>query len=300
MSIIVLGTVALDSVKTPSGKHPELLGGSAAHFSMAARLFTKVDLTAVVGSDFPKKYINFLRDKGINLTSLIVDQGKTFRWEGEYKGDLNTALTLNTQLGVLSTFKPRILEAQRKIGNIFLANVDPDIQANLLRQMHSPKLVGLDSMNYWIHTKRKELIKLLKHINIYVANDQEAKDLSGESNLIQAAKRLSSFGPKMVLIKKGEHGVLFYTSGGIIFSLPAFPVGKVVDPTGAGDTFAGGFMGYLAKAGKINALTIKKALAYGTVAASFNVEDFGLFRTAKLKYQDLEKRLAEFKACFLF
>lgn len=300
MSIIVLGTVALDSVKTPSGKHPELLGGSAAHFSMAARLFTKVDLTAVVGSDFPKKYINFLRDKGINLTSLIVDQGKTFRWEGEYKGDLNTALTLNTQLGVLSTFKPRILEAQRKIGNIFLANVDPDIQANLLRQMHSPKLVGLDSMNYWIHTKRKELIKLLKHINIYVANDQEAKDLSGESNLIQAAKRLSSFGPKMVLIKKGEHGVLFYTSSGIIFSLPAFPVGKVVDPTGAGDTFAGGFMGYLAKAGKINALTIKKALAYGTVAASFNVEDFGLFRTAKLKYQDLEKRLAEFKACFLF
>jgi len=300
LSIIVLGTVALDSVKTPFGQHKELLGGSAAHFSMAARLFTKVNLTAIVGSDFPKKHVTFLRDKGLNISSLIVDKGKTFRWEGEYKGDLNSALTLNTQLGVLSIFKPQISQAQRKIENIFLANVDPNIQEELLRKMHSPKLVGLDSMNYWIHTKRKELIKLLKHINIYVANDQEAKDLSGESNLIKAAKRLSSFGPKMVLIKKGEHGVLFYTANGLIFSLPAFPVEKVIDPTGAGDTFAGGFMGYLVKAGKINSLTIKKALAYGTVAASFNVEDFGLFRTSKLTMMDLQKRLAKFKDCFLF
>ena len=300
MSIIVLGTVALDSVKTPFGKHKALLGGSAAHFSMAARLFTKVNLTAIVGSDFPQEHIAFLRDKGLNLSSLIVDKGKTFRWEGEYKGDLNSALTLNTELGVLSIFKPQISEAQRKIENIFLANVDPDIQEHLLGKMHSPKLVGLDSMNYWIHTKRKELIKLLKHIDIYVANDQEAKDLSNESNLIKAAKRLSSFGPKMVLIKKGEHGVLFYSASGFLFSLPAFPVEKVIDPTGAGDTFAGGFMGYLVKAGKINSLTIKKALAYGTVAASFNVEDFGLFRTSKLTIQNLQKRLIKFKDCFIF
>jgi sugar/nucleoside kinase (ribokinase family) len=300
MSIIVLGTVALDSVKTPFGKHQELLGGSAAHFSMAARLFTKVNLTAIVGSDFPKQYIDFLSDKGLNLSSLIIDKGKTFRWEGEYKGDLNSALTLNTELGVLSVFKPQISQAQRKIENIFLANVDPNIQEHLLAKMHSPKLVGLDSMNYWIHTKRKELIKLLKHVDIYVANDQEAKDLSGESNLIKAAKRLSSFGPKMILIKKGEHGVLFYSVSGFLFSLPAFPVEKVIDPTGAGDTFAGGFMGYLVKAGKINSLTIKKALAYGTVAASFNVEDFGLFRTSKLTIQDLQKRLIKFKDCFIF
>ncbi|MDD5464840.1 MAG: PfkB family carbohydrate kinase [Candidatus Omnitrophica bacterium] len=305
MSIIVLGTVALDSVKTPFGRRKELLGGSAAHFSMAARLFTKVNLIAIVGSDFPKKHIVFLRSKGINLSSLVTDSGKTFRWEGEYKGDLNSALTLNTELGVLSVFKPQVSEEQRKIENIFLANVDPDIQEHLLRKMHSPKLVGLDSMNYWINTKRKELIKLLKLIDIYVANDQEARDLSGETNLIKAARRLSSFGPKMVLIKKGEHGVLFYSrslhaSSGPVFSLPAYPVEKVIDPTGAGDTFAGGFMGYLAKSGKINSSAIKKALAYGTVAASFNVEDFGLYRTSKLVPQDLERRLIKFKSCFSF
>ncbi|PIQ91111.1 MAG: sugar kinase [Candidatus Omnitrophica bacterium CG11_big_fil_rev_8_21_14_0_20_41_12] len=305
MSIIVLGTVALDSVKTPFGKHQELLGGSAAHFSMAARLFTKVNLIAIVGRDFPKQHIAFLKSKGINLSSLIMEKGKTFRWEGEYQGDLNCALTINTELGVLSVFKPQVTDAQRKIENIFLANVDPDIQEHFLRKMHSPKLVGLDSMNYWINTKRKALIKLLKLIDIYVANDQEARDLSGESNLIKAARCLSSFGPRMVLIKKGEHGVLFYSrslhaKSGLVFSLPAYPVEKVIDPTGAGDTFAGGFMGYLAKSAKINASVIKQALAYGTVAASFNVEDFGLLRTHKLTLKDLERRLIEFKSCFLF
>ena len=299
MSIVVLGTVALDSVKTPFGERKELLGGSAAHFSMAARLFTKVNLVAIVGNDFPQEHIAFLRSKGLNLTSLIIDKGKTFRWEGEYKGDLNTALTLNTELGVLSVFKPRISEEQRKIKNIFLANVDPDIQEHLLRKMLKPKLVGLDSMNYWIHHKRKGLIRLLKHIDIYVANDQEARALSGEDNIIKAAKTLKSYGAKMVLIKKGENGVLFY-SDRFIFSLPAYPVEGVVDPTGAGDTFAGGFMGYLAKTGRVNSLALKKALAYGTVAASFNVEDFGLNRTSSLKPLDLEKRIAKFKECFHF
>jgi sugar/nucleoside kinase (ribokinase family) len=299
MSIIVLGTVALDSVKTPFGKRKDLLGGSAAHFSMAARLFTKVNLIAIVGNDFGQKHIAFLRSKRLNLNSLIVDKGKTFRWEGEYKGDLNSALTLRTELGVLSAFKPQISEAQRRIENIFLANVDPGIQEHLLTKMHSPKLVGLDSMNYWINTKRKELIKLLKRIDIYVANDQEARALSGEINLVKAAKRLCSLGPRMVLIKKGEHGVLFYNKK-FIFSLPAYPLERVIDPTGAGDTFAGGFMGYLAEAGKINSLAIKKALAYGTVAASFNVEDFGLFRTSKLTRGDLERRLIKFRDCFYF
>jgi len=299
MSIVVLGTVALDSVKTPFGKRKELLGGSAAHFSMAARLFTKVNLVAIVGHDFPHEHIAFLRNKGLNLTSLIIDKGKTFRWEGEYRGDLNTALTLNTELGVLSVFKPRISEEQRKIKNIFLANVDPDIQEHLLRKMLKPKLVGLDSMNYWIHHKRKGLIRLLKHIDIYVANDQEARALSGQDNIIKAAKSLRSYGAKMVLIKKGENGVLFY-SDRFIFSLPAYPVEEVVDPTGAGDTFAGGFMGYLAKTGRVNSLALKKALAYGTVAASFNVEEFGLNRTSSLKPLDLEKRMVKFKECFHF
>jgi sugar/nucleoside kinase (ribokinase family) len=299
MSIIVLGTVALDTVKTPFGVRKHMLGGSAVHFSMAARLFTNVNLVAIVGKDFPARHIDFLRRKGVILTSLIKDKGKTFKWQGEYRGDLNTALTLNTELGVLSIFKPEVSREQRKIKYIFLANVDPDIQRHLLQSMHSPVLVGLDSMNYWINHKRKALLRLLKQVDIYVANDQEARSLSGESNLIKAAKCLYSYGPGMILIKKGEHGVLFYSSK-FIFSLPAYPTDKVIDPTGAGDTFAGGFMGYLTKAKKINETILRKAIVYGTVAASFNVEDFGINKTARLKMKDLDARLNKFRELVLF
>ncbi|MBM3246264.1 MAG: sugar kinase [Candidatus Omnitrophica bacterium] len=299
MSIIVLGTVALDTVKTPFGKRRHMLGGSAVHFAMAARLFADVNLVAIIGEDFPKKYINFLHQKGVILTSLIKSKGKTFKWEGQYQGDLNTALTLNTELGVLSIFRPVISPAQRKIKNIFLANVDPDIQMHLLRRLHSPQLVGLDSMNYWINHKRRALLRLLKKVDIYVANDQEARSLSGQANLVKAAEALRAQGPRMVLIKKGEHGVLFL-SDKFIFSIPAYPTHKVVDPTGAGDTFAGGFMGFLARAKKINQAGIKKAIAYGTVAASFNVEGFGVQKTAQLGRKDLERRLAKFRKYVLF
>ncbi len=299
MSILVLGTVALDSVKTPFGERKYMLGGSAVHFSMSARLFANVNLVAIIGEDFPLKHINFLRKHGVNLTSLIRTQGKTFKWEGEYGGDLNAALTLNTELGVLSAFKPRVSEDQKKIKYIFLANVDPEVQNHLLSHMHSPSLVGLDSMNFWIKHKRNALRRLLKKVNIYVANDQEARDLSQESNLLKAARRLRSFGPAMVLIKKGEHGVLFY-SDKFIFSLPAYPTDKVIDPTGAGDTFAGGFMGCLTKLKRIDASSIKKALVYGTIAASFNVEGFGVNKTAALKLGDLENRLKHFRQVTLF
>lgn len=294
MSIIVLGTIALDSVKTPFGLRKELLGGSAVHFSMAARLFTRVNLVAIVGNDFPPEYLSFLRGKGLILTSLAIGKGKTFRWHGEYRADLNTALTLNTELGVLALFNPSISHGQRRIKHIFLANVDPEIQASLLKRMHSPELVGLDSMNYWIDHKRKKLLKLLRQVDIYVANDQEARSLSGEVNLIKAAKCLRAYGAKMVLIKKGEHGVLFYGDK-FIFSLPAYPAQRVVDPTGAGDTFAGGFMGYLARAGKASPRAIKQALVYGTIAASFNIEDFGLRRTAQLSLKKLVERVKQFK-----
>ncbi|MFH1622677.1 MAG: PfkB family carbohydrate kinase [Candidatus Omnitrophota bacterium] len=294
MSIIVLGTVALDTVKTPAGRRREMLGGSASHFSMSARLFTDVNLVAVIGEDFPKKHIDFLKRKGVILTSLIREKGETFRWEGEYKGDLNTALTLNTRLGVLSAFRPCVAECQKNIGNIFLANVDPDVQNRLLGMMKSPKLVGLDSMNFWIKHKRKSLLKLLKKVDLFVANDAEAKDLSCEDNIINAAKKLRSFGPKMVVVKKGEHGVIFYCDK-FIFSLPGYPISKVVDPTGAGDTFAGGLMGYLVKSGEITESNIRKALAYATVMASFNVEDFGVNRAAKLTMKQVEARLKTFK-----
>jgi sugar/nucleoside kinase (ribokinase family) len=233
------------------------------------------------------------------LSSLITDTGKTFRWQGQYQGDLNTAITLSTELGVLSGFKPRISKEQSRISHIFLANVDPDIQRHLLKKMSSPRLVGLDSMNYWINHKRASLVRLLKDVDIYVANDQEARMLSGESNLIKAARACLSFGAKMVLIKKGEHGVLFFNDK-LTFSLPAYLAERVVDPTGAGDTFAGGFMGYLAKSKKITPQAIKKALAYGTIAASFNIEDFGLRRTAVLTKEELERRITDFKKRVLF
>jgi len=299
MSIIVLGTVALDTVSTPFGRRRHMLGGSAVHFAMAARIFTNVNLVAIIGEDFPEQYMKFLRKKGIILTSLIREKGKTFKWQGEYKGDLNTALTLNTELGVLSAFRPCISQGQKKIKYIFLANVDPDIQRHLLNSMHKPALVGLDSMNYWIHHKRKGLLRLLRKVDIYVANEQEARILSGENNLVKAAKVLYAYGPAMVLIKKGEHGVLFF-SDKFIFSLPAYPTEKVIDPTGAGDTFAGAFMGYLTKVKKINEASLKKAIVYGTIAASFNIEGFGIKRTADLTKEDLESRVCEFKRYVLF
>jgi sugar/nucleoside kinase (ribokinase family) len=299
MSILVLGTVVLDTVKTPLGFRKLILGGSAAHFSMSARLFTDVHLVAVVGDDFPRKYIKFLKDKGLNLLSLVKEQGKTFHWQGEYRGDLNNAITLKTELGVLATFKPKITREQSRIKNIFLANVDPEIQDYLLSKIHSPKLVAMDTMNYWINTKRKHLLKLLKKVNIFVVNDQEARDLTGEVNVIKAAKALRSFGPGMVLVKKGEHGVLLY-SGKLILALPAYPQDRVVDPTGAGDTFAGGFMGYLVRANKINEITLKKALGFGTMAASFNIEDFGLNKTKQINLKDLSSRLSEFRRSFVF
>jgi sugar/nucleoside kinase (ribokinase family) len=282
MSIVVLGTVAFDTVRTPRGERAKMLGGSAVHFSMAARLFTDVNLVAIVGKDFPKKHVDFLEKKGINLSSLIRTDGETFAWQGKYEGDLNTALTLDTRLGVLLDFKPAVSERQRDIKYIFLANVDPSIQNHLLDRMRAPKFVGLDSMNYWISTKQKELRSLL-----------------GKTNLVKAARYLCSLGPKMVIIKKGEHGVLFYSENDM-YALPAYPVDDVVDPTGAGDTFAGGFMGYLAKAGRVTPLQIKKALVFGTIAASFNVEDFGCDRTSVLTLKDLRSRIARFRQCVTF
>lgn len=294
MSTLVLGTVALDTVKTPFGVRKNILGGSAVHFAMACRLFDRVNLVATIGEDFPDRYVDFLKKRGIVLTSLIREKGKTFSWQGAYTGDLNQAQTLSTELGVLAEFMPTVSQRESKIKNVFLANVDPEIQSHLLTQMRSPRLVGLDSMNYWIEHKQKALLKVLKKADIFVANDVEARSLSGETNLIQAARRLISLGPKMVLIKKGEHGVLFYGQG-IIFLLPAFPTDKVIDPTGAGDTFAGGFMGVLARAKKITPGILKKAITYGTIAASFNVEGFGTERTCHLTFQDLNARLNRFR-----
>ncbi len=291
MSLVVLGTVALDNVKTPSGVKRNMLGGSAVHFAMSARLFTDVHMVAVVGRDFPNKHLDFLKSKGIDCSSLKISSGKTFRWRGEYKkGDFNTALTLATELGVLQTYVPEIKEHQKSLPNVFLANFDPDLQIQLLKHLRSPRLIGLDSMNLWITHKQKSLRRLMKMVHLFVANDSEARALSGENNLIMAARRLRAMGPRMIVIKKGEHGVLFY-SDQVMFSFPAYPVDKVVDPTGAGDTFAGGLMGYLSRANKLDDKTLRKALLYATTVASFNVQGFGMARTASLSMREVEERM---------
>jgi sugar/nucleoside kinase (ribokinase family) len=271
-----------------------MLGGSAAHFAMSARLFTDVHMVAVVGADFPRRHLDFLKRKGIDLSSLAMNKGKTFRWRGEYKkGDLNNALTLATQLGVLETYTPQLSEHQKHLPNVFLANFDPDLQMQLLKHMKSPQLVGLDSMNLWITHKPKSLRRLMKMVHLFVANDSEARALTGENNLIMAARSLRAMGPRMIVIKKGEHGVLFF-SDDVEFSFPAYPVDKVVDPTGAGDTFAGGLMGYLSRVNKLDDKSLRKALLYATMVASFNVQGFGMARTASLSLREVEERMKTF------
>jgi sugar/nucleoside kinase (ribokinase family) len=293
MSLLVSGTVALDNVKTPSGERRLMLGGSASHFCMSASLFTSVSLSGIVGKDFPQEHIHLLKQKKVNLDSLVRSSGKTFQWDGEYeKGNLNSALTLKTELGVLADFKPCVVPSQRKIPFVFLANDDPGIQTQVLDQMTNPRFVGMDSMNLWITHKKDALLKLIKRVDLFVANEGEARMLSGEDNLVKAAKWLRRLGPSFVVVKKGEHGALFY-SDKVSFAFSAHPIEKVIDPTGAGDTFAGGFMGFLVKAKKFNEATLKKAACYATVLASFNVEGFGVERTATLTMGQVNKRLKQ-------
>lgn len=294
MSLLTLGTVAIDNITTDSGVKQGILGGSAAHFSMSARLFTKVELAGVVGEDFPKKFLTLLKNNGVNTESILQEKGKSFQWEGEYvKGDYNSAITKNTELGVLATYEPQVTEKQRAMENVFLANLAPDMQDKFLSLLDRPNFIGLDSMNLWIHTMRAPLVNLMKKVNLFVANDKEAQDLTGEDNLIKAAKKLQSMGPAMVVVKKGEHGVIFYCKE-FMFSFPAFPIEKVIDPTGAGDTFAGGLMGYLTKVKKVDEASMRKAVLYATVCASFNVEGFGPAKTQKMTLADVNERLKYF------
>lgn len=291
MSLITLGTIALDNIKTASGIKRSLLGGSASHFAMSASLFTKVYLVSIIGEDFPSKYIQLLKRKGVDLTSIIKRDGKTFQWDGEYKkGDYNTAITRSTELGVLMNYSPQVAYDQRDINNVFLANFDPGIQMKFLKLMRNPKFVGLDSMNLWINNMRKSVLKLMKKTNLFVLNDREASQLSGETNLMKAAKQLRKMGPELIVIKKGEHGVFFYCDR-FMFAFPAYPVENVVDPTGAGDTFAGGLMGYLSKVNKINEMVLRKAVIYATTLASFNVEGFAMAKTAALTLPMVHKRM---------
>jgi len=296
MSLLVMGTVAMDDIATSSGMKKDLLGGSAAHLAMSASLFTNVHLVGIVGLDFPRRHMNLLRSRRVDVSSVQIADGKTFHWSGEYDAsNWNSAITRSTELGVLAGYEPRVTEAQTRMKYLFLANDNPEAQMALLKQMKKPEFVGLDSMNLWIDIRREALKRLIKCVDLFVANDGEARMLTGEGNLIRAARALRKMGPRYIVVKKGEHGVLFYCDG-FMFSFPAFPVEKVVDPTGAGDTFAGGLMGYLVQNGKFTRDWFKRACLYATICSSFNVEGFGTQKTAVLTMADVRQRLAQFKA----
>lgn len=299
--LLVVGTVAIDSVETPFGSREECFGGSASFFSYAASFFVPVRLVAVVGKDFPPAYRKVLEERNINLDGLeIYPTGKTFRWKGRYDFDLNVAKTLDTQLNVLLDFDPKV-KAGSQVDYLFLANFDPVLQMKVLKQTDRPrlKLAACDTMNFWIEHKRKDLLAVLKRVDMIVLNDGETRELVGESNLIKAARKIRNLGPEIVIIKKGEHGVLvFYRNQ--FFALPAYPLEDVFDPTGAGDTFAGGLMGYLAKKGEINFENLKRAVAYGSILASFTVEKFSLDRLRELTFEEIETRLSAFRALTKF
>lgn len=289
-AILVVGSVALDSVKTTAGKSVEALGGSATYFSLAASYFSQVALVGVVGEDFPDEHRGTLKRRGIDLAGLKAAKGKTFRWEGSYGKDASVAKTLATHLNVFQEFKPALSAAHRKMPVVFLANIDPDLQASVLAQMQSPALVACDTMNYWIDSKPAAIKKLLAKVDVFFSNDQESMKLTGASNALQAAEILSDWGPSVVVVKKGEHGALMKV-GSKFFVFPAFPLARIKDPTGAGDTFAGGFLGYLASTGGSKDVShLKRAMAYGTTMASFNVEDFSTKNIEALEREVIDER----------
>lgn len=294
MGLVVVGSIAFDSVETPFGKAEDVLGGSATYFSTSASYFADVSLVAVVGEDFPEKHISFLKLRGIDISGLERQPGKTFRWSGKYGYALNEAQTLNTELNVFEKFKPKLLPQHRTAKVVFLANIDPDIQRDVLTQVERPSLVAMDTMNFWISGKRDSLIETMSMVHVVVINDGEARQLTDEPNLIKAARKIRSYGPKTVVVKRGEYGVLLF-HGDTVFSAPAYPLENVFDPTGAGDTFAGGFMGYLSNTMDFSEAGMRRATVMGSVMASYNVEDFSLNRIRSLEYKEIETRYKEFK-----
>jgi sugar/nucleoside kinase (ribokinase family) len=294
MSLLVVGSIAFDSVKTPFGQVEEVLGGSATYFSTAASYFTNVSIVAVVGTDFPDKHLLFLKSRKIDIEGIEKREGKTFRWKGEYGFELNEARTLDTQLNVFQSFRPKLPESYKDKKVVFLANIDPDLQREVLQQVKDPVLVACDTMNFWIEGKKSALIETLKLVDVLLINDGEARELSGEPNLVKAADMILSSGPKTLIIKRGEYGALMF-SDKKIFAAPAYPLESVYDPTGAGDCFAGGFMGYLANTMNFEESNIRKAIIFGSVMASFNVEAFSLDRIKTLDYAEIKNRYGEFK-----
>ena len=292
MSVLIVGTTALDSIKTPNAENPRLLGGSASHAAVAASFFAPVNLIGGVGEDFPKKYVELYRRHKIDLAGLQSLPGKTFHWSGEYEVNMNNRRTLATELGVIETYSPVVPKAYQSSPYVLLANIAPALQSRVLDQIARPKFVVADSMDLWLNIALADLLKLLKRVDGFVLNDSEAHLLTKEDNIFNALKKIHQLGPKYVIIKQGSHGSILSSPKGL-FICPAYPLKKVVDPTGAGDSFVGGLMGYLASArGSVDA-NIRRAMVYGSVTASFCCEGFGLNTTTKTKRAQINQRVTE-------
>ncbi len=300
MSLVIVGSVAFDTLETPHGRREKIVGGSCTYCSLAASFFTQPKIVAVVGEDFPEETIELFKSRGIDVRGLEIQSGKTFHWEAHYGDDPNQRTTIKTELNVFEDFSPQLPPDYTEAEIVFLANIDPDLQGDILSQVKHPKLVAMDTMNLWIKTKPAPLLRVLEEVNVYFANDEEIKMLAKEPNLIKAGKKLLERGPSIIVIKKGEHGALVLGKDSIFGAL-AYPCEKVIDPTGAGDSFAGGFLGYL---DKIKAFDdegeIRKASVYGSVLASFTIEDFGINRFRSLSLEDIEKRFSQFKKLVSF
>ncbi|HXD56378.1 MAG TPA: PfkB family carbohydrate kinase [Thermoleophilaceae bacterium] len=303
MSLVVVGSIAFDAVKTPFGERERMLGGSAVHFSLAASFFTDVRVVGPVGDDFGDAEYEVLQGRGVNTDDIErVSGGQTFFWKGHYEFDLNTAHTEDTQLGVFGDFEPKLSDASRSAGTLFLANIQPDLQRRVREQCDGAQLVGLDSMNLWIETTRDSLIETIRGVDLVFMNDAEVRMLTEEPNLVKAARELIGLGPRAVVAKQGEYGAALLSADSF-FALPAYPLETVIDPTGAGDSFAGGFLGYLDSQGPEAAsdeTELRRAMTYGSVLASFNVEEFGTERVRRLTREEIDERFAEFKAMTTF
>lgn len=300
MSLLVVGSVALDSVETPTARRDDVLGGSAVFFSYAASYFSKVHLVGVVGDDFPPGHVELLTDRGIDTDGLtVIPKGRTFRWRGKYLPNMNDRETLEVHLNVFETFDPVLPDAYKRCEFLFLANGSPTVQLKVLNQVPGATLAVADTMDLWINVQRDELGELLQRIDGLVLNDSEAKLLTNDDNLVRAGHKVREMGPKFVVIKKGEHGAMFFSEHET-YVMPAYPTPDVIDPTGAGDSFAGGMMGYLAEQGNFDAKTLKEAMAYGVLVASFTVEDFSLDRLQKIDRTDLDRRMEEYRRMLSF
>lgn len=295
MSLTVVGSVAFDALETPFGKRDKILGGAATHFSLSSSFFTEVSVVGVVGNDFGEEEWKVFEDHHVNTDDIeVVADGKTFFWRGKYEYDLNTAHTLETQLNVFETFQPKLSENSKNNRLLFLANILPTLQKEVREQCTNAQFVAMDTMNFWIDSMKAEVIDTIKVVDCVIINDAEARQLAEEPNVIKAAKKILSWGPKAIVVKKGEYGAALFTADSY-FAIPAYPLEAVFDPTGAGDTFAGGFMGYLASEEKIDEDAMRRAMIYGSVMASFNVEKFGTERVVELGYLEINQRFSDFK-----